>query len=262
MRLLITCLVILYGTSFCQFGFAQQRWQDEKYLQQSFLQIALEREYKEEKSPKLSRWEIPIQAHIISDAGDKQLQSDLIHTQLQHLQSITGHPISFTTSKESANFFIIFTLMNQLENTVRTFIGDPDSIRAALNEAICLGHFTANKQYQIQRGIIIIPVDYARQKRRYLDCIIEETTQLMGLPNDSDLVFPSIFNDRSTDTYLSPLDYLLLRMLYSNKLKAGMDRTTVSKVLPDIVRQLKRNGELEHAPALAYKGSVKEYVGD
>ncbi|WP_191602386.1 DUF2927 domain-containing protein [Marinomonas algicola] len=241
---------------------AIERWQDARYLQKSFITIALEREYDKKTDTKLVRWERPIYVFLESDYGDTRLQKELLSVHLDHLSSITGVPISYVNSKQDANIFIIFTSYKQLEPKVKEYIGNPEKIRAAIREAICLGNFSYNQRSEITKGTIIIPVDYARQKARFLDCIIEEITQLMGLPNDSDDVFPSIFNDKSIDSYLSPLDYLLLKLLYSNYLTPGMTVQDTKRALPLAIRELLNTGDLRDAARRVRKGSLQEYIGD
>jgi hypothetical protein len=92
--------------------------------------------------------------------------------------------------------------------------------------------------------VVIIPVDRAREKGKLVSCVVEELTQVLGLPNDSEKVFPSIFNDLSTDVYLSGLDYLLLKMLYDPRVKAGMDEHTVRPVLKKIIDEYSRDNKL------------------
>lgn len=57
-------------------------------------------------------------------------------------------------------------------------------------------------------------------------CILEEITQSMGLPFDSDRVRPSIFNEASREAALSETDAVLIRTLYDPRLLLGMDGTT------------------------------------
>lgn len=244
------------------FALAQERWQDDDYIRDSFLKIALEREYKENKYPKLIRWNTPIKLFFESDSGDAAFQKELLSVHAQHLAHITGLSIDFTDDRKTANIFVIFTTYDNIENKVRQYIGDPENIRAALDEAICLGNFRHNSQHQITRGSIIIPVDYARQKRRFLDCIVEEITQLLGLPNDSNSVFPSIFNDVSIDAYLSPLDYLLLKALYSKHLQPGMDVAQVTKAFSHVLADFYANNEIHNAAYLVQRYSLKTYLGD
>jgi hypothetical protein len=240
----------------------QERWQTDAYIQDSFIKIALEREYKETQHPKLIRWNQPIRLFFESDSGDARLQKELLSVHAQHLAYITGLSIDFTNDPKQANIFVIFTTYDNMENKVRQYIGDPEKIRAALNEAICLGNFSRNSRYEITKGSIIIPVDYARSKARFLDCIVEEITQLLGLPNDSNEVFPSVFNDVSVDTYISPLDYLLLKALYSHDLTPGMDVQQTKAAFPKVLKALHENQDIENAVPRVQKYSLKAYLGD
>lgn len=241
---------------------AAERWQTDDYIEESFIKIALQREYKETKHPKLIRWEKPIKVFFSSDYGDAQFQKELLSVHMQHLSYITGLPIDYTDSAKNAGILVIFTQYDKLEDKVRRYIGDPEKIRKAIDEAICLGNFTATQRREIIRGIIIIPVDYARQKKKFLDCIVEEITQLLGLPNDSNDVFPSIFNDVSIDTYLSPLDYILLKALYSPRLKTGMNVTQVKAVFPKVLLDLHQSGDIENAASRVQTYSLKRYLGE
>lgn len=258
----IRCSIGLFGLFIASCSFGQEHWQQDDYIQESFMKIALEREYKETKHPKLIRWNKPIKLFFESDEGDASLQKELLSVHAQHLAHITGLTIDFTTSPEQANIFVIFTSYDNMENKVRQYIGDPERIRKALDEAICLGNFSRNGQYEITKGSIIIPVDYARRKARFLDCIVEEITQLLGLPNDSNDVFPSVFNDVSIDTYISPLDYLLLKALYSPHLKPGMDVKQAKAAFPKVLAELHANKDIENAAQRVQKNSLKTYLGD
>lgn len=241
---------------------AKERWQSDAYIEQSFIKIALEREYKETKHPKLVRWEKPIKVYFESDMGDAKLQRDMLTVQMQHLAYISGLSIGFTPDKTNAGILVFFTHYNDIENKVRQYIGDPDKMRKALNEALCISNFRLNKRHEIVRSVIIIPVDYARQKAKLVDCVVEEITQSLGLPNDSNDVFPSIFNDISIDTYLSPLDYILLKALYSPHLKTGMTVQQTKAVFPLILKDLHASGDIEHAAQRVRIHSLRSYLGE
>ena len=119
----------------------------------------------------------------------------------------------------------------------------------------------SNKQSEIIRGVILIPVDSTRQSGRLVDCVIEELTQVMGLPNDSTAVYPSIFNDRSIDSYLTGLDYLLLKIAYHPLLKPGMSEAQVREKMPAILAELRALGEIENAQWRVFDNSIKEWLG-
>lgn len=261
-NVLFYSLLTLINFALVEVSYAQTRWQKADYIKTSFIDIALGREYDKLQKSRLVRWQNTIKVHIASDSGDATLQKDLLSVQIKHLASITGHPIKFDVPLAQANISIIFTQYDQMRDKVEQYIGNPKNYEKALGEAICLGTFKHNRRGEIFKGVIIIPVDYARQNARFLDCIIEEITQLLGLPNDSDKVFPSIFNDSSIDAYLSPLDYILLKVLYSPRLKAGMSLTQVSDNLDSVIADLNRTGEIQDAALRVNQQSLKRYIGD
>jgi len=252
----LLALVITFHVS------ATERWQTDNYIEDSFIKIALEREYKETNNPKIIRWNKPIKVFFESESGDALLQKELLSVHAKHLAHITGLSIEFTNNPKEGNLFAIFTTYQNMEQKVQQYIGDPEKIRTALDEAICLGNFRRNSRYEITKGAIIIPVDYARSKSRFLDCIVEETTQLLGLPNDSNDVFPSIFNDVSINTYLSPLDYILLKTLYSPYLTPGMNVTQTKKAFPQVLIDLHNKKVIENSMKDVQKNSLKTYLGD
>ncbi len=72
-------------------------------------------------------------------------------------------------------------------------------------------------------------------------CLLEEMTQAMGLPNDSDIVRSSVFNQRSTQRTLSQSDVVLLKTLYDRRLPAGTPRQDALRIARDLI-QARLNG--------------------
>jgi len=67
---------------------------------------------------------------------------------------------------------------------------------------------------------------------------LEEMTQAMGLPNDSDIVAPSIFNQTSTLRALTETDIYLLRTLYDKRLPPGTPRVDALRIGREIMSEL------------------------
>ncbi len=240
---------------------ALPHWQQENYISSSFLEVALKHEYPSNKKSNFSRWKRPLKIFIKSDLGSAKLQHTMYSVHAGHLQSITGHPISFVESEAQANVIIIFTSAAKMKSSIRKYskIRNLDEI---LKTALCLANYQINSKQEIIRGLIVIPVDKTRQGGHLVECIVEELTQLMGLPNDSELVYPSIFNDRSIDSYLTGLDYLLLKIAYHPKLKPGMTDSQVREQLPFILKQLRSFDEIKEAQRRVLPNSMKSWVGD
>ena len=254
-RGLLALLLLLAGHS----AQADERWQSDSYLTESFMAIAMEREYGEAKQTRFARWQQPIRLLLVNESGDKPLQAEVVKVQAAHLARITGHPISMVTAKP--NLTLIMTDYSKMKSWAnRTMGGDP-SVGMALKEGLCLANFATNAKHEISRATIIIPVDYSRAKGRFLDCVVEEFTQVMGLPNDSDKVFPSIFNDNSIDSFLTGLDYVLLKMAYHPALKAGMSSDEVRAALPIALADLRAKGEIREGNRRVQQQSLKSWAG-
>ncbi|MFB9885230.1 DUF2927 domain-containing protein [Balneatrix alpica] len=220
-------------------------WQQPAYLQQAFIEIALGREHEQSSAGILLRWHTPIRYRLHSEGftPTSQLQQ-LVDVHMQQLASITQHPMQAVEHHANLDIFIV---PSQHQHRWLTKILQRSPFSAELlNNNLCLGQFKA-KQQGIYAGIVLIPLDRVMAKGRLADCIIEELTQVMGLPNDSNRVFPSIFNDNSIDRYLTGLDWTLLKMLYHPQLRAGMTTEQVRPLLPNIIQQLQQQGVLERA---------------
>ncbi|POB67546.1 hypothetical protein CRN59_25000, partial [Vibrio vulnificus] len=91
--------------------------------------------------------------------------------------------------------------------------------------------------------------------------IVEEITQVLGLPNDSDQAYPSIFNDNSPEELLSPLDIVLLKLLYQPEIKAGMSEAEVKPVLNTLLTRFADNGTLSQSVDVATQTELFQFIG-
>ncbi len=235
-------------------------WQQEDYLIESFIDIALKREYRINQKTNLHRWQRPLKIFIESEEGDARLQRQMYKVQAAHLQGITGHQLYFVNSQQKANVLVVFTSLKKMRDNAFKYIITTPELEQVLKSAICMASIESNKYAEIIRAVILIPVDSARQSGRLVDCIVEELTQVMGLPNDSVAVYPSIFNDLSIDSDLTGLDYLLLKMLYHPLLKPGMSEPQVRRKLPAILAELRANGDIDHAQWRVSEKSLQKWL--
>ncbi|MGK4473239.1 DUF2927 domain-containing protein [Aeromonas molluscorum] len=240
---------------------ALERWQQDAYLVESFHQVALKREYQDKGQDHFNRWRQPVRIRLVNEVGDKPLQADVVKIQAAHLSHITGHSVTLVQDPSKANLTLVMTRRSQVTRWARQLMGQSPSIQAALADGLCIANYVTDQEGAIRRASIIIPVDASRDQGRFLDCVVEELTQVMGLPNDSDAVFPSIFNDRSTDSFLTGLDYLLLKMAYHPALTPGMTQAEVDAALPAVLRSLKAQGDILQANRRVQEHSLKRWAG-
>jgi hypothetical protein len=249
--ILVSCLIAAASPARAD---APAHWKSVDYLVDSFIDIALGNEY-EAKPGQLRKWTTPIRYALIHRVGDRNLHERLVATQMSHLAELSGLDIGPAATAESANFLIVLSGEALLQDDLQRYFGWKSAAQRDkfFRETVCLGVMRARRG-QVVRGVVIIPVDRARGRGKLVACVVEELTQLLGLPNDSDLVFPSIFNDRSTDEFLSPLDIVLLRMLYDPRLKTGMNAASVRPLARQIATDLIRAGGIAQAEQAAQGG--------
>lgn len=212
-------------------------WQQPDYLQHSFMTLALASE-DGLAQPVVHKWRQPLRLFIDHQVPDQSLHEQLLRAHTDHLSQITGHPIAYVVQAERANVRVIFTREQALYRQVLRYSG-PASAEAS-RTAVCLAGIQANRAAEIVRATVYIPVDRARQRGKLLACIVEEITQVMGLANDSDQVYPSIFNDHSVDQLITGLDELLLRILYDPRIRPGMGREGLRQPLGQVIADLQQ----------------------
>ena len=261
---LVSVLFISCALAFCSSASAlEQPWHDKQFITDSFVKIALRREYSTNaKEDIVRKWRKPMRVYVQSTVGSSKLQKEMVGVQLNHLALITGHRIGFVTSAKKANLTIVFTLKKNMKSSMKTLGLYNNKSDAILEEAACLGNIRATNKGEILSATIHIPVDSTRSSGLFLNCIVEEITQVMGLLNDSDDVFPSIFNDQSIDGYLSGLDYLLLKILYHPKIKMGMKETRVRELVAEVLTELDDDGAITNASSRVLPKSIRVWSGD
>ncbi len=166
-------------------------------------------------SPILNRWEGPLRYRVTGPATASQRA--IVDGQMTALRALTGLAIE---AGEPVNF-TIHTGPRPTEAQIRVeFSAIGGGTLRALGRARCF--FV----YRAESGPIIGAVAYipaALDDEAFRHCVVEETTQALGLPNDRGPA-GSVFNDDSDTTALTPIDRLMLRLLYAPELRAGMPR--------------------------------------
>ncbi|MGH1462250.1 MAG: DUF2927 domain-containing protein [Neptuniibacter sp.] len=234
------------------------RWPEPTFISQAFKEIALRNEYSLQGNF-VRKWNSPMNMWIDHQVGDQMMHTDLIRMHIQHLTKITGHKINLVKKEKQANFKIILTRQSLWKSQVEKFFGK--GAVEHTQEAVCMANFRVNGHYEIQSATVIIPVDQARMHGKLVSCIVEEITQVMGLPNDSEKVFPSIFNDKTPEQLLTGLDYLLLKILYSQNIKAGMSTAEALPKVQDLIRNWQKNGTIQAAEKEVRLGELYPLLG-
>ncbi|BFL85812.1 DUF2927 domain-containing protein [Shewanella baltica] len=233
-------------------------WKNLTYITQAFSEIALKNEYDVAKH-RVRKWRIPVRVFVEHQVGDRALHTQLVQMHLAHLAEITGHDIQLVDTLSEANLHLVFTRQSQWESEVMRLMGA--SSAKNVHGSVCMGKFALNAKNEIERAWVIIPVDQAQMHGKLVACVVEEITQVLGLPNDSEKVFPSIFNDKTPQDLLTGLDFILLKLLYNPSIRAGMTAAEVKAPLQILLEQWQRDGTLTHADKTVRQGQLYPLLG-
>jgi hypothetical protein len=262
---------------------ADAPWLAPAFIQQAFEEVALKNEY-QSGNKSVRKWVSPVNIsfeHTVGSDKDKALHRQLVALHLAHLAQITGHSISLLNETgvnetggdkagvdkagvadaklKEANVRLLFTRQRDWQQQVRKLMG-PEAA-AHLHGAVCIAHMVTNAQSEIVNAFVVIPVDQAQMHGKLVACIVEELTQILGLPNDSEKVFPSIFNDKTPQTLLSGLDGVLLKLLYSKEISPGMSQYQVKPIITGLLKQWQTDGSLSQADKIIRQGKLYPLLG-
>lgn len=190
----------------------------------NFDTIVFHNEFDDNEDSRLRKWSDPVRIYLDIRAGDPAVILETVGAHVAHLAEITGHDIALTENLAEANTTVVFERDSLLEAVKTDYFAPEFDIHTVMQTNLCIGQYRSNNRFEINTAVVVIPIDRVMSRGRLKACIIEELTQVLGLPNDSDTVFPSVFNDHSSDIDLSAQDVLLIKLLYDPRLTLGMPR--------------------------------------
>lgn len=245
-------LGLLLGSASVVIADDEAQWKSPDYLVDAFVELALKNTYSTRSNP-VRKWTTPIRYVIVHRVGEESLHAGLVQTHLRHLAHITGLSIEPAQSQADANYLIVLTREEQLDADTQQHAGaDQDGRREAFfRDTMCLASFRVEPKGSIVRAVAMIPVDRARGKGDLVGCVVEELTHMMGLSNDTEMPMPTIFHHGTVRSFLTGLDFLLLKMLYDPRIKPGMRETELRPLLHQIAMELKRSHLVEVADRIA-----------
>lgn len=112
---------------------------------------------------------------------------------------------------------------------------DPKLLKKLGNAGVCYFVTSAIRSGAMFRGLIV--VNNELMPNQMDACLLEEMTQAFGLPNDSDIVSPSIFNQKGMLRTLSKTDIAVVTTLYDRRLPAGTPRKDAMRIAREILSE-------------------------
>jgi hypothetical protein len=227
----------------------------EAMLTRNFLRIAFYEEYdhslggttRREAAIPLTRWAIPVRVDLrfgASVPADVQVRdTQRVGAYLERLERLTGHPIGLSEKNADFTVFIadvderralgpvIAALMPELTPSQLASMTDMD------RSTYCQVITQSNPSTSTYTGAVaVIPSEHP--DLLLMSCIHEELAQALGLPNDSGLARPSIFNDDQEFALLTRQDEMMLKMLYSPELHPGMTEDEARPIVETLASRL------------------------
>lgn len=191
----------------------------------AFGKIAFGNEFVPETDPRLQKWTQPIRWRAYAEIPLESRERAFLERHLARLKRLTGLDFAEAGRWPETNFGILFVADDRYEHWIERYMAPSRRpMLARLAQTSCLGFLRHHRTtFEIEFAVAIIPLERARARGLVRSCIAEETTQVLGLLNDA-AIPGTLFNDAGDARDLTPLDEMLVRLLYHPSLVAGMRR--------------------------------------
>jgi hypothetical protein len=198
--------------------------------------IAFGNEYTGRRYRHVRKWAKPIRVGILGK--HPPYFEAFIKQHVRDMWEITGFPIELRYSERLAengrlakdfernevNFVLFYFPAAKLPSIIKKLFKDKvdeAEIAKMIRISTCHARFFT-KDNEITIAYAAFPAEHPKDYMRA--CVVEELTQVMGLPNDSPDIGPSIFTDRGKYNELTEHDRWMLKMLYDPRITVGMPR--------------------------------------
>ena len=211
-------------------------WLSDDQILSNLETVVFGSEFIGEDSDNIRKWTGPMRVAVYGDADEEF--AELVESHLVLLHSLTGIDIARVAEDDpTRNAHILFLSRNQFDSYANTYLarGKPGTNR----NIACFGIFKSNKR-EILEFHAMIPRSAPLEEVRA--CVVEELTQVLGLPNDSFDIRPSIFNDDDEYHSLTWQDELFLRVLYDSRIAPGMGRAEFGPLARTIIGEIRQEG--------------------
>lgn len=183
----------------------------------------------------VAKWQDTMRIRVVG--APKPHHIDYLRAHLKLIARLTG--LEFGTlgedEGEKENVTIVFVPANRMSKIAVDTV-DPGLIRKLAGSRSCYFLSFRDPPTTIIRSIIV--VNNERTSRAINHCLLEEVLQSLGLPNDTNLIRPSLFSDLDNIIEMSRSDEILVRALYDPRLVPGTPRTEALRVVRGIIEEL------------------------
>lgn len=199
---------------------------------------------------RLRRWSKPVRWRLTSLGRDAPGHAVLVGDTADRIARATGHDIQEAATGQRENLTILVLRPEDYAVAAEQLRSRPGGGWLAAqvdrfgraSHTPCVGiflHAVAPEAGQVDEILYALAIIRAGLPPRLGQaCVEEEMAQAMGLPNDDPNVRPSVFNDDQEFALLTGHDEALLKILYDDRLSAGMTEAQAMAIVPDIIKGL------------------------
>jgi hypothetical protein len=182
---------------------------------------------------RIRKFDEPVRIFVINrGAPDRRAELAAITADIRaHIDHLD---IAITDDRKTANVVVNLVRKRDFKQTIRSVFGAglATRIQRSLSPQ-CLSGLAKDRLYRIQRAAVILPVDAG--DFMFHDCAYEELLQSLGPINDDPSVPWTMFNDDVQMGFFDVYDQYLLNLLYDPRIRPGMTKEEVEKLLPKIL---------------------------
>ncbi len=199
-----------------------------------FLKTAFHAELQfDRRSERIRKFDEPVRVFVISrGAPDRRAE---IATIIADIRAHVDHlDLAMTDDRQAANLVVTLVQSRDLARTIRAHYGADRAkqIQQSLHPQ-CLSGIGKDLSFRIRRAEVILPIDAG--EFAFYDCAYEELLQALGVINDDSSVPWTMFNDNVQMGFFDVYDQYLLNILYDPRIRPGMSKADLDKLLPEVL---------------------------
>ncbi|MBT5414574.1 MAG: DUF2927 domain-containing protein [Rhodospirillaceae bacterium] len=231
-------MVAAAGLALASAGAAAEDLPGTETLARSFEEVVFSSEIAGVAPPQsLRKWTGPIRLKF-GGPGAAGHETD-IRRNAAELGALTGLAFEFLAPNEpKENFVVLFAPQAGMVEAGKRFLKDEAMVKRIVADSRGGCFFLSFHK----AGVLIyaaIVVNAERPADEIAHCLLEEMTQALGLPGDSDAIGPSIFNQTRYRSTLTAADRILIRALYDPRMAPGLPRTEAMARVRGVIQELR-----------------------
>jgi hypothetical protein len=182
---------------------------------------------------RIRKFDGPVRVFVF-DQGEHRRRAEIVSIIADIGVRVHHLDLAMTDDLQAANLVVILVHKRDLKQTIRSLYGRDKArqIERSLSPQ-CLSGFDRDERYRIRHAQVILPVDAGDFV--FYDCAYEELLQALGPNNDDSSVPWTMFNDDVQMGFFDVYDQYLLNILYDPRIRPGMTKDQVAKLLPEVL---------------------------